>query len=90
MKARHLGSTMPTGSFGAFRPPSVVGVSPDVAVATRSLARSAKKAEQMWERRLSETTEDRLRRERRERTRRASARRKTTKRSRRKALPKGV
>lgn len=48
MKARTLGRTMPTGSFGAFRPPVVVGVSDDVKIATRQLVRSARRAEKAW------------------------------------------
>ena len=48
MKARHLGRTMPTGSFGAFRPAPVVGVSDDVKVATGRLIRSARRAEREW------------------------------------------
>jgi len=48
MKARHLGSTQPTGSFGAFRPAPVVGVSDDVRIATRQLVRSARRAEKAW------------------------------------------
>lgn len=48
VKARHLGSTTPTGSFGAFRPARVVGVSDDVRIANRSLVRSARRAERAW------------------------------------------
>jgi hypothetical protein len=48
VKARHLGSTMPTGSFGAFRPAPVVGVSDDVRIATKRLVRSARRAEKAW------------------------------------------
>jgi hypothetical protein len=39
---------MPTGSFGAFRPAPVVGVSDDVRIATRQLVRSARRAEKAW------------------------------------------
>lgn len=37
-----------TGSFGAFRKPAVVGVSDDVRIANRNLARSAKKEMRRW------------------------------------------
>ena len=37
-----------TGTFGAFRAPRVVGVSDDVRVANRTLARSARRAEREW------------------------------------------
>jgi hypothetical protein len=43
---------MPTGSFGAFRAPKVVGVSTDVAIANRDLARRAKIAERQWRKSL--------------------------------------
>jgi len=48
VKARHLGSTMPTGSFGAFRPAPLVGVSDEVRIATKRLNRSARRAEREW------------------------------------------
>jgi hypothetical protein len=41
------------GTFGAFRRPSVVGVSDDVAYATKVNARSARRAEKNWLRSLS-------------------------------------
>ena len=37
-----------TGSFGAFRKPKVVGISDAVAISTRSLSRSARRAERTW------------------------------------------
>jgi hypothetical protein len=37
-----------TGSFGAFRKPKVVGISDAVAISTRSLNRSARRAEKAW------------------------------------------
>lgn len=37
-----------TGSFGAFRKPAVVGVSDEVRLSTRSLVRSARRAERDW------------------------------------------
>jgi hypothetical protein len=37
-----------TGSFGAFRSPRVVGVSDDVRIANRNLARSAKREMRRW------------------------------------------
>jgi hypothetical protein len=48
VKARTHGRTMPTGSFGAFRPAQVVGVSDDVRIATKQLVRSARRAERDW------------------------------------------
>ena len=48
MKARTHARTMPTGSFGAFRRPEVVGVSDDVRIATKQLVRSARRAERDW------------------------------------------
>jgi hypothetical protein len=48
VKAKHHGRVPATGTFGAFRAPAVVGVSDDVRLATRSLARRAKRAERQW------------------------------------------
>jgi hypothetical protein len=48
VKARHPGRVAATGTFGAFRAPEVVGVSDDVRIASRSLARRAKRAERQW------------------------------------------
>ena len=41
-----------TGAFGPFRTPAVVGVSPDVMVANRHLARRARRSERRWTRSL--------------------------------------
>lgn len=42
-----------TGTFGAHRRPKVVGVSDDVAYASRLLARRARQEERRWKRSLS-------------------------------------
>ena len=41
-----------TGSFGAFRSPAVVGVSDDVRIANRNLARRARREMTAWSRTL--------------------------------------
>jgi hypothetical protein len=38
----------PTGRFGPYRPPSVVGVDPGNAILIRDMARRAKRAEAAW------------------------------------------
>lgn len=48
MKAKHHERVPNTGTFGAFRPPASIGVSDDVRIASRSLARRAKRAERQW------------------------------------------
>ena len=48
VKARHLGTSAPTGSFGAFRPAPLVGVSDDVRLSTRKLVKAARRAERDW------------------------------------------
>lgn len=51
-KASQSEAVVNTGTFGAFRRPEVVGVSDDVRIANRNLARRARKAERAWLRSL--------------------------------------
>lgn len=41
-----------TGTFGATRPPKVVGVSVEVGIANRKMASAARRAERAWRRSL--------------------------------------
>ena len=51
-KASQSVSAPDTGTFGAFRKPEMVGVSDDVRIANRNLARRARRAERQWLRSL--------------------------------------
>lgn len=51
-RASHGGTPASAGTFGAFRSPKLVGVSDDVRIANRNLARSASREMRRWKRTL--------------------------------------
>lgn len=50
MKANHVRRSRNSGTFGAFVAPQVKGVSDEVAVSSRNVARRAKRVERGWTR----------------------------------------